>query len=108
MQPVRCNCLQLLAAAVMLATASAAGQQAASSGYISPPTKVPDFSPAVWNQAYKLTLRNVPASHSSKEVLQSLWFPNTMLMGVQMPQDCSRSGFDSTDAAGAKLVGGRG
>lgn len=95
------NCLHLLLATVLLSTA-ALGQQG--SGYIYPSSGVPQFNPAAWNVAYKLTLRNVPASYSSKELLQSLRFPNTMLANIQLPQDCSKAGFDSANPSSAALV----
>jgi hypothetical protein len=86
------------------ATAAAAAAAASTQGYIAPPSKVPDFNPAAWNQAYKLTLKNVPATCSSKELLQSLRFPNTMLRSIQLPQECSSEGFDTASPAGVALV----
>lgn len=93
---------QLLLLLLSVSTA-AASQPGAPSGHIAPPSKVPDFSPAAWNQAYQLTLRNVPAEFSSQELLQSLLFPNTMLNGVQL-KECSTQGFETTTLVDAPLV----
>lgn len=98
------NCSAQLLLAVLALAAAAATAAASTQGYISPPSKVPDFNPAAWNQAYKLTLKSVPATSSSKELLQSLRFPNTMLRGIQLPQDCSSDGFDTASPAGVALV----
>jgi hypothetical protein len=95
---------QLLAALVLAYAAAASGQQPASNGYISPPSTLPNFNPAAWNQAYKLLLRNLPAQYSSSEVLHSLTFPNAMLSTVQMPQECASEGFDTVAAAAVALV----
>jgi hypothetical protein len=92
--------LLLLLLLLLSGQLAAASQQ---SGYIPPPSTVPDFDPAVWNQAYQLTLRNVPAEVSSKELLQSLRFPNTMLKGVHL-RECSPQGFETTQLADAALV----
>lgn len=93
--------------AVLLACAAATAscQQLSPDGHISPPSSAPDFNPAAWNRAYKLLLRNVPsAQYSSREVLQSLKFPHTMLSTLQLPQDCASEGFDTTAAASVQLV----
>jgi hypothetical protein len=100
---VQRNCSTQLLLAV-LALAAAVTAAASNQGDIAPPYKVPDFNPAAWNQAYQLTLKNVPATCSSKELLQSLRFPNTMLRGIQLPQECSSDGFDTASPAEAALV----
>lgn len=91
----------------VLATVLPSTAAAWPSGYISPPAAAPEFNPAAWNQAYKLTLKGVPAAsahNGTKALLQAIRFPNTMLQNVQLPQDCSDTGFDSTAAETVPLV----
>lgn len=99
-------CIKMLLALLGVVATAAAEQQTVPNGYIPPPSKVPEFDPAAWNQAYKLTLRNVSAACSSQELLQSLRFPNTMLRSIQLPQDCSSQGFDTVAPATVALVSG--
>lgn len=96
-----------LAALVFAATTSPPPVAAAAdqTGFIiSAPAGVPSFNPAEWNQAFKLTLQGVPASLSSQQVLASLRFPNSLMPNLQLPNDCSGSGFDTTPASSVALV----
>lgn len=97
-------CLASLMLSAWLLTASATIQSGLGNNYIEPSSKVPDFDPAAWNQAFKLTLRSVPAAYSSGEVLHSLSFPNTMLSSSQVAGQCSVQGFDRVSAADVALV----
>jgi hypothetical protein len=97
-------CLVSLLLSAWLLTASATIQSGLGNSYIEPSSKVPDFNPAAWNQAFKLTLRNVPAAYSSSEVLHSLSFPNTMPSSSQVACQCLTRGFDTVSAAADVLV----
>lgn len=97
------TCLARLLLSAWLLTTSATLHKASHDSYIEPSSKVPDFNPAAWNRAFKLTLRNIPAEYSSGEVLQSLSFPNTMLSSIQVAHECSVSGFDVIPASDVAL-----
>lgn len=87
------------------AEAAAASSVDPTTGIIMPPSAgPPDFNPADWNRAYKLTIKGVPSSQSSKELKQWLGYPQASMVNVQTPQDCSRQGFNSVAAASAPLV----
>ena len=92
----------------MLVAGAAAGgsQQDPKTGWITGGQGVPDYNQDVWNQAYKLTIRNVPYNKDTATwMVWSDWNVDKLQdSSYRVPNNCSAEGFDTTPASSAPLV----
>ena len=101
--------LLLATAAVLLlvaAAAAAGSQQDPKTGWITGGQGVPDYNQDVWNQAYKLTIRNVPYNKDTATwMVWSDWNVDKLQdSSYRVPNNCSAEGFDTTPASSVPLV----